>query len=153
MKRTQMIASLTKRDIDIMTILWNSPKPMTASEITSADPSLTVNTTQAVLRRLLKNEFVAIDSIVYSRTVLCRSFRPTLSQEEFALARLSNEYRKFEGVISKASFLSTLLDANSDKEQTQKDLEQLRKLMDDYTKKIAGDRLPADQNDSEGKTK
>ena len=55
--------------------------------------------------------------------------------------------------MRKTQLIASLTKRDPDKEQTQKDLEQLRKLMDDYTKKIAGDRLPADQNDSEGKTK
>ena len=40
------------RDIDVMNILWNSEKSLTASEIVSARPELelTVNTVQAIFR-------------------------------------------------------------------------------------------------------
>lgn len=135
MERKDMIASLTKREIDIMTILWNSPKAMIASEIASAEPTLTVNTVQAVLRKLLKNKLITVDSIVYNNTVLCRSYKPLLSEQDFALCKLSSEYQKIGASISKASLVSALLDANSSKEQTKKDLIQLRQMLDEYTRK------------------
>lgn len=35
---------LTKRDVEILSILWNSNRSMTASEISEASPELSVNT-------------------------------------------------------------------------------------------------------------
>lgn len=45
---------LTSREIDILNILWENEKPLIASEIADARSDLTINTVQAVLRKLLK---------------------------------------------------------------------------------------------------
>ena len=47
--------NLTKRDMDVLNILWESDEPKTATMISKSGDGLTMNTTQAVLRKLLKN--------------------------------------------------------------------------------------------------
>ena len=51
---------LTSREVDIMNILWENEKPLIASEIADARPDLTINTVQAVLRKLLKYQLIDI---------------------------------------------------------------------------------------------
>lgn len=63
-------SKLTSREVDIMNILWASEKPLIASEIADSRPDLTVNTVQAVLRKLLKYQLIEVADIVYSGTVL-----------------------------------------------------------------------------------
>jgi len=46
---------LTKRQQEIMEILWNSPEPLKASDIVKLDESFNINTVQAALRVLLEN--------------------------------------------------------------------------------------------------
>ena len=60
---------LTSREIDILNILWENEKPLIASEIADARSDLTINTVQAVLRKLLKYQLVEVADIVYSGTV------------------------------------------------------------------------------------
>lgn len=69
--------NLTERDMEILNILWESTESMTASQLIEADPTLTINMVQAVLRKLLKKNLIQVDKIVYSRTALCRSYSPT----------------------------------------------------------------------------
>ena len=65
---------LTSREIDILNILWENEKPLIASEIADARSDLTINTVQAVLRKLLKYQLVEVADIVYSGTVLFISY-------------------------------------------------------------------------------
>ena len=51
---------LTSREIDILNILWENEKPLIASEIADARSDLTINTVQAVLRKLLKYQLVEV---------------------------------------------------------------------------------------------
>lgn len=76
---------LTGRDMDILDILWKPENPMTASQITDAKDGLTINTVQSVLQKLLKLELVEVADIVYSGTVLCRSYRAAVSAQEITL--------------------------------------------------------------------
>lgn len=128
-------SKLTRRDLDILSVLWDSEKPLTASEIVAANPALNKNTVQPVLRKLLKNELVQVADIVYSGTVLSRSYIPSVSREEVSLYRLSSEYRQLEKDVSKASFVSFLLKTEENQEKFQKDLRELEELLESYKQK------------------
>lgn len=77
---------LTGRERDILSILWNSEDGMIASEVAEQREDLTINTVQAVLKKLLKREFIKVQEIVYSGTVLSRKYCPTLTEAEFRVA-------------------------------------------------------------------
>lgn len=123
---------LTNRDLDVLDVLWSSEKPLTASEIVAVNPALNKNTVQPVLRKLLKNELVKVADIVYSGTVLSRSYVPSVSRQEFSLYRLSSEYRQLEKDVSKASFFSFLLKTENDHDKFQEDLRELEELIESY---------------------
>ena len=65
-----------------MKILWDAGTPLVASDIVKAESSMNINTVQASLRVLLKENLIEIADIVYSGTVLSRSYRPLIEQEE-----------------------------------------------------------------------
>lgn len=126
---------LTQRDLDVLSVLWDSPRPLTASEVTAANPTLIKNTVQPVLRKLLKNKLIQVADIVYSGTVLSRSYIPSVSKEEISLHRLSAEYRLLEKNVSKASFVSLLLKTEPDHEKFMADLHELEALLESYKSK------------------
>lgn len=120
---------LTKRENDIMCILWKEGKPMIASEIAKSMEGLTINTVQATLRKLMKRKLVEVGEIVYSGTVLCRSFRPTMTQKEFEMQVAMQSVASLKSFrISAAAFASALLGQN-DEEVSMEELEQLEKLI------------------------
>ena len=124
--------SLTKRDLDVLNILWESDDPKTAAQIVKAGPELTMNTVQAVLRKLLKNKLVEIAEIVYSGTVLTRSYKPIISQEDFLLHKMTSEYQSLRKKISKVSILSALLDTEEDTARIDQDLSDIEELVHNY---------------------
>ncbi len=129
-------AKITNRDLDILNILWNSEKPMTASEIVATGDALTTNTVQAVLRKLLKQAWVEVADIVYSGTVLCRSYRPTMTSKEFALTQLAEEFKELQSEVSTSSLVATLLDNEPDIQRRAAEIEELEQLLADYKKSI-----------------
>lgn len=132
MKQSKRNPKLTRRDMDILNILWNSQNPMTASEITNAKEGLTINTVQAVLRKLLKQELVEVADIVYSGTVLCRSYRAAVSAQEITLSRFVSESRQLPGGISPSSFVTAFLDTETDRETRMKEIQNLERLLQEY---------------------
>ena len=86
---------LTKKQLEIMKILWNSPTPM-------------------------KAEYIKVADIVYSGTVLTRSYTPCVSKEEY----FNESFRDIVGSSPFALFAS-LIDAETDAEE----LEQLEQLI------------------------
>lgn len=125
---------LTKRELDIMNILWDSEAPKTAAMIIKAQPELTMNTVQSVLRKLLKNKFIKVADIVYSGTVLSRSYAPTISREDYILNKMTTEYQSLNKKISKTSIISAFLETEDDPEKIKQDITELKQLLDDYTK-------------------
>lgn len=137
-KRKQIInINLTKRDMDVMNILWDSEEPKTAALIVKAKPELTMNTVQAVLRKLLKNNLIEVADIVYSGTVLTRSYKSMVTQEEFLLFKMTSEYQSLNKKVSKVSILSALLDTEEDPEKIKEDIKQIEELISNYNKKTS----------------
>ena len=84
---------LTKRQEDVMNILWDAKEPIIASEIVKTGTDLNINTVQAALRSLIKKNYVEVAEIVYSGTVLTRSYRAIVKREEVP-NETANEIRK-----------------------------------------------------------
>lgn len=83
--------ALSPRQLEVMEILWNAENGMTASEIASTS-GMAINTVQASLRSLMSKKYIEVGQIVYSGTVLSRSYVPVVTKEEyldFSCKRLS----------------------------------------------------------------
>lgn len=77
------IGMLTKRELQIMQILWNSATALSVREITSLSDNLSQNTVQAVLRKPVSEHVIEVDGIGQSGTVHTRNFIASLSQEDY----------------------------------------------------------------------
>ena len=128
--------SPTRREQDVLEVLWTGEKPMTASEIVNANPELTMNTVQAVLRKLLGQKIIEVADIVYSGTVLSRSYRPLISHDEFISSQVSQDLERLNKTISKPSLLKTLFDAEKDRDRVKAEIEELEQMLDEYRKKL-----------------
>ena len=78
-----MKKKLSKRQLDVMKVLWDHSSPMVASDIVNGSPALNINTVQSCLKVLLKEELIEVADIVYRGTVLSRSYRPLISRDEY----------------------------------------------------------------------
>ena len=128
--------SPTRREQDVLEVLWNGEKPMTASEIVGANPDLTMNTVQAVLRKLLGQKIIEVADIVYSGTVLSRSYRPIISHDEFIASQFSQDLERLNKTISKPALLKTLFDAEKDRDRVKAEIEELEQMLAEYKKKL-----------------
>ena len=84
---------LTKRQDDVRNIVWDAKEPIIASEIVKTGTDLNINTVQAALRSLIKKNYIEVAEIVYSGTVLTRSYRAIVKREEVP-NETANEIRK-----------------------------------------------------------
>jgi predicted transcriptional regulator len=122
MPRGKTELSLTKREMDVMTILWESNTPLVASEITKMDDSLNINTVQAVIRKLLDKKYIEVADIVYSGTVLTRSYKPTLSKKEMTVQRFIGQFQENDKV-SIPNLVTTLLKHEKNEQEVIEELE------------------------------
>jgi len=127
---------ITDRDLDILQIMWRHSGSMTASEICRQDDTLTMNTAQAVLRKLLREGFIEVADIVYSGTVLSRSYKTSISEEEFAVRQMTLDYMEYGEKLDKSSLLAAFLDLEPDPDRRVIEINKLEQILDEYKKNI-----------------
>ena len=123
-----MKRKLSKRQLDVMKILWDAGTPMVASDIVKAGSSLNINTVQASLRVLLKAGLIEVADIVYSGTVLSRSYRPLISRDAYFDA----EYKDIVGNSSTSSLIAAFIR----QEQDTSELERIEQMIEKRKKEI-----------------
>ena len=74
---------ITRKQLEVMQVLWNTDRLLTASEITDFNDNLNINTVQVCIRQLLNKEYIKVAEIVYSGTVLCRSYAPVIQKQAY----------------------------------------------------------------------
>ncbi len=84
------LQKITEREKDIMSVLWRTGETLTASAIAGNGDRLSINTVQVAVRNLLKKEYIEVADIVYSGTVLTRSYKPIVSAEQYAAYQLES---------------------------------------------------------------
>ncbi|MBS7578440.1 MULTISPECIES: BlaI/MecI/CopY family transcriptional regulator [unclassified Enterococcus] len=89
-----MTTQLTKKELQLMTVLWNSSIALSANDISNINPDLNKNTIQVVLKKLLDKDLIKVDNIGYSGTVLTRLYVPVVSQEAYVSQSLTNQTMK-----------------------------------------------------------
>ncbi len=128
--------TFTKKDYEILTILWNSEEPLSYHEIVEKGNGINVNTVQAQIRKLLKKEVIYVADIVYSGTVLCRKYLPKMKEDEFAAKYFAKEFSEVEVKPSTSSLVCALLDMESNGEKKKEEIKELEKMLREYKKCI-----------------
>jgi predicted transcriptional regulator len=101
---------LSQRQLQVMEILWNAKGGMTASAIVKSNEELQINTVQASLRSLVAKKYIKVGDIVYSGTVLSRSYIPVVSREEY----FQMSYQQLSRLSSSSLILARLIDEEKD---------------------------------------
>lgn len=125
-----MKKKLSKQQLEVMKLLWNSDEPLMASDIVKLHESLNINTVQACLRVLIKAEAIEVADIVHSGTVLSRRYRPLLSKDEY----FSETYKDILGDTSRSSLIASFISIETDISE----LDRLRELIDKRKAEIEG---------------
>lgn len=116
---------LSKRELDVMNVLWEMDKPATAKDIESFNPALSINTIVAVLKSLLTRGFIKVADIVYSGTVLTRAYEYVLTADDYLVNQIT---RGFTKKVSSKKIVAALLSEENDVET----LESLERLIKQY---------------------
>lgn len=102
--------TLSPRQLQVMEILWDADEGMTASAIVKANENLQINTVQASLRSLIAKNYVKVGDIVYSGTVLSRSYLPLVSREEY----LEMSCQRLAQISSPEAIVTSLVNGETD---------------------------------------
>ncbi|WP_297236458.1 BlaI/MecI/CopY family transcriptional regulator [uncultured Faecalicoccus sp.] len=115
---------LSKRESDIMETLWNSNEPLSANDILTLIPDITMNTIQPNLKKLMKKGFIKVTGVGYTKNSITRQFSPIISQATYLSAYLNDEALK--------DFALRFIEQSSD----DKELKELRDLIDKRRKEL-----------------
>lgn len=121
---------ITKKQLEVMKILWSSDKPLIESEILKRNDSLNINTVQACLRALVNKQFIKVADIVYSGTVLTRSYTPIVTQDEY----LDFAYQDIVGKGKASSLIASLIDSETSPEE----LDLIEKMIQQKKQELTG---------------
>lgn len=127
---TKKIFKITPKEKDILEVLWDSDTPLLASDIPKLNPYLSISTVQLALRNLLSKNIIEVANIVYSGTVLSRSYQPLISREDFFV----NSFKNLDNTISTQNIVATLLKHEKNEAST---IEELEKLLTERKKQLA----------------
>lgn len=74
---------LTKKEIEVMSMLRQYEEPLTAHQFDYADKSFIIHTCHQILQRLLKMNYVIIADMNRSGTAFARFYSPIVSQIDY----------------------------------------------------------------------
>ena len=103
---------LSGREYDILDIISKSEKSLIASDVVKKgnelNMDLTINTVQAVLKKLLRRKIIMVDQIVYSGTVLSRSYKVSEEASDIIADMFVELYGKYEHLTNKEIIIEKL---------------------------------------------
>ncbi|MDO5689706.1 MAG: BlaI/MecI/CopY family transcriptional regulator [Tissierellia bacterium] len=118
---------ITNRERDVLEALWDSDGPLLASDIPKMNPELGISSVQLALRNLLTKELIEVADIVYSGTVLSRTYRPLIQREDFVGSAFLDQFKLLNQTMSTKNIVATLLKQEPDEYLTITELEALLK--------------------------
>ena len=125
---------LSRREMEVMTLLWKSDTPYLASEIARIS-STSINTVNVVLKNLLNAGMIEIADIVHSGTVLSRRYRPNVDPEVYTTELFIKQFKDISPKLPTTQIVSRLLDEDVDR----KTIDELEELVHQHREKLEAD--------------
>ncbi|RKI42286.1 hypothetical protein D7V86_06850 [bacterium D16-51] len=95
----------------VMKVFWEyEDRALSASEIVKLEPSLNLNTVRACVKVLLEKNYIVVDDVVYSNTVLARAYRPIISIDRY----ISENFEGTFGSMPTIDIVNQLLERVTD---------------------------------------
>lgn len=131
------IPALTKTQLKIMQVLWESSEPLTVSDI-SSELNISVTSMNNMVNQLIKNGFIEISGMKRTANHYSRTLSPVYTKEQYAaklVSSLNVKTKSFFGVITAFMKESAYEDGNekfiSDLEEVLKKYENKEEGCDD----------------------
>ena len=134
MPQSRTPIQLSRREMEVMTLLWKSDTPYLASEIARIS-STSINTVNVVLKNLLNAGMIEIADIVHSGTVLSRRYRPNVDPEVYTTELFIKQFKDISPKLPTTQIVSRLLEEDVDR----KTLDELEELVHQHREKLEAD--------------
>ncbi|MDL2288758.1 BlaI/MecI/CopY family transcriptional regulator [Oscillospiraceae bacterium OttesenSCG-928-F05] len=116
-----MEIDISRTDLEILTILWETGKPLTRAEITQRSEFSKYNSVGIRLAHMLESGVLQVADYVKTRTNIARSYVPAFTYEEYAAAVITQP--KKTPSLKLGGLLSALIDTVDISEETIAELE------------------------------
>ena len=126
--------TLTKNELEVMTVLWLAKKDLTHTEIAelSVNPSWKPSTIHTLLNGLLKKGAIKVENIKLSGKIFGRTFVSIITKEEYIASQAETALVNAEN-FNLTGVISALLKG---KQITRKTHTELKKILDKMEKEI-----------------
>lgn len=114
----------TKKENEIMDILWKHDVAMSANDIKLASKNLSINTIQQTLQKLLEIKYIKVAGIGQNKKAITRLYRPVISEAQYV--------NSFIGEDTRAKISAYFVEHTDDLEM----IEQLKKLIQEKEKEL-----------------
>lgn len=108
------IYKITSRELEVLRVFWESDVSLSATDIPKINPKLKINTVQGAIKNLLKKNFIEVDNIIYHNTVLTRTFKAVLTEEEYMMDHFGSSS------LDTNTFVAALINNESDPDTLKK---------------------------------
>ncbi|MEA5066539.1 MAG: hypothetical protein VB065_10855 [Eubacteriales bacterium] len=108
-----MQTRLTSKEQEILELLMDSDRALTAAEMVVREAALNINTVQSVLRSLLKKGFIEVADIVYSGKVLCRNYKPAAQAINAMFDAFVSQFHSLRRNVPAPQIFAGLLDGEA----------------------------------------
>ena len=117
---------LSNKEMDVMLVFWNTDEALASSDIPKMESALNINTVRVAIKNLLKKSVIEVADIAQRGTVLTRTYRPTISFEDY-----------LSGQLQHVNFNSlNLMSALVRQETSNENLDELEKIIHEHKHNI-----------------
>lgn len=103
--------NLSKREIEILSILAHAENPMTISDIVATNSAYTTNIVQPIIHKLSDLGLVEVDSIVFRKKSFARAFRIADNSKNVLSGMFLEEYQSFRQLFADSYLLAPLVES------------------------------------------
>ena len=133
-----MSIKMAQKELDVLSLLLRSEKPMAISDIVATNPDYTINMIKPIIRKLCSLDMVEVAGIVYRGTSIARTFKPTSNAHLVLQDIFQQEYQSFRELFTDNSLLISLVKSEFTKNPEKEEIDRLESILENFKKKTSG---------------
>lgn len=129
---------VTKRELDILQLMWQTDKSLMISEIVQKDKTgaCTIYSVQRIVKNLVEKGLVEVDGFAQNKKVIGRTFRPLIQSEDIELDIINDRLQDLVHKFSTTHLVAALLPKDNTDENAEKILDELEEMIQERKKEL-----------------
>ena len=123
---------MNKTEKEILMSLLRSEEALSLSDLSKMHPEILKNTISSSLAKLLREEYIEVDSIVQVKKVFGRTYRPTKAGRNAILQYVSADVAKVSCFVEFADLFASFYNISNKRKLTQEDVSQLKDMLHEF---------------------